>query len=409
MFIDTIGQPNISANSIADTLLPPAPSNAPVIGWSDAQAVHLNLGKLLATKLLIQAASGGGKSWALRRILEQTYGMVQHIVIDPEGELLTLAEKYDYLVCAPEGGDVAISFDKGAEVADAIFKSGRSAILSLGEFESEEMQLFFADFATAIMHMPKETWHHMIIAVDEAHLFAPQHDKAHSKKAMIDLAGRGRKRGIGLVCATLRLSQFHKGVVAHLENKLIGLTTLPLDIERAADQLGLRAADAQKMLPKLQTGEFIAYGPCLTYDLKKVLIGPVNTHHGQLGQFSAVAPVPSMSREALIETIRAVVSPASEDDPDPDLTSSESDAQTFSSFGNSVTEWFPGAVIPAHTGLYEVETYASSFDVTGLYTDATDWFQDAACTIEIPVGMFVLRWRGMQSQCANLLVSHELH
>lgn len=43
------------------------------------------------TRLLVQANSGGGKSWALWRFLEQTHGQVQHHVIDPEGEFATHA------------------------------------------------------------------------------------------------------------------------------------------------------------------------------------------------------------------------------------------------------------------------------------------------------------------------------
>lgn len=53
----------------------------------------INLPVLLETRLLVQAGSGGGKSWALRRILEQTAPHVQQLVIDPDGEFATLREK----------------------------------------------------------------------------------------------------------------------------------------------------------------------------------------------------------------------------------------------------------------------------------------------------------------------------
>ncbi|HXK31143.1 MAG TPA: ATP-binding protein, partial [Candidatus Paceibacterota bacterium] len=39
----------------------------------------LNLDELIVSKLLVQANSGGGKSWLLRRILEQSHGKVQQI------------------------------------------------------------------------------------------------------------------------------------------------------------------------------------------------------------------------------------------------------------------------------------------------------------------------------------------
>jgi hypothetical protein len=51
--------------------------------------------------MLVQSNSGGGKSWALRRLLEQTASLVQQIVIDIEGEFTTLREKFDFVICAP--------------------------------------------------------------------------------------------------------------------------------------------------------------------------------------------------------------------------------------------------------------------------------------------------------------------
>ena len=52
--------------------------------------VDLDLQRLITTRMLLQANSGGGKSWALRRILEQSHGEVQQIVIDVEDEFYTL-------------------------------------------------------------------------------------------------------------------------------------------------------------------------------------------------------------------------------------------------------------------------------------------------------------------------------
>ena len=60
----------------------------------DGGAAVIDLPRLLETRMLIQANSGGGKSWAIRRLLEQTAGHVQQLVIDPEGEFATLREKH---------------------------------------------------------------------------------------------------------------------------------------------------------------------------------------------------------------------------------------------------------------------------------------------------------------------------
>src|SRR5947208_4485871 len=59
---------------------------------------NLDLEELLATRLLVQGNSGSGKSHLLRRLLEQSAAHVQQIVIDPEGDFISLAEKFGHLV-----------------------------------------------------------------------------------------------------------------------------------------------------------------------------------------------------------------------------------------------------------------------------------------------------------------------
>ena len=50
--------------------------------------VAIDLKTLIRTRCLISANSGGGKSWIIRRLLEQTHGKVQQIVIDLDGEFV---------------------------------------------------------------------------------------------------------------------------------------------------------------------------------------------------------------------------------------------------------------------------------------------------------------------------------
>ena len=65
---------------------------------SDANGapVQLDVEELLATRLLVQGNSGSGKSYLLRRLLEQSAGQVQQVVIDPEGDFVTLAEQFGH-------------------------------------------------------------------------------------------------------------------------------------------------------------------------------------------------------------------------------------------------------------------------------------------------------------------------
>jgi hypothetical protein len=54
--------------------------------------LDLDLPKLVDTRLLIQANSGGGKSWLLRLIAERAG--IQTIVLDNEGEFASLRERW---------------------------------------------------------------------------------------------------------------------------------------------------------------------------------------------------------------------------------------------------------------------------------------------------------------------------
>jgi len=60
-----------------DTTIP----DGPTLGISRAGHVAIDLSILLRTRLLVTASSGGGKSYAVRRILEQTAPLVQQIII----------------------------------------------------------------------------------------------------------------------------------------------------------------------------------------------------------------------------------------------------------------------------------------------------------------------------------------
>ncbi|WP_157632508.1 helicase HerA domain-containing protein, partial [Bacillus cereus] len=48
--------------------------------------VGIDIEELLATRLLVQGNSGSGKSHLLRRLLEESAGLVQQVIIDPEGD-----------------------------------------------------------------------------------------------------------------------------------------------------------------------------------------------------------------------------------------------------------------------------------------------------------------------------------
>jgi hypothetical protein len=252
---------------------------------------EIDLPKLIDSRLLVQANSGGGKSWLLRRILEQSHGKVQQIVLDPEGEFATLREKYDYLL-AGKGGDVPAEPRSAAMLAHKLLELGVSAIIDLYELRAQERKAFVRLFLDAMVDAPKDLWHPVMVVLDEAHVFAPEKDVSEASSAVKDLATRGRKRGYCAVLATQRISKLAKDAAAECNNKLIGRSSIDIDMKRAAYELGFTTHEQLLSLRSLKPGEFFAFGPALSDEVKKVMVGDVQTTHPKAGARIATKVVP---------------------------------------------------------------------------------------------------------------------
>lgn len=259
----------------------------------DGGASAIDLPRLLETRMLIQANSGQGKSRALRRMLEQTAGLVQQIVVDPEGEFASLREKHDLIICAAQGGDVAAHPRTAALLARRLRETQVSAVLDLSELQAHHRHSFLRLFLEALVECPRSLWNPALVAIDECQVFAPEKGQGESEAsaAVIDVATRGRKRGLCLIAATLRISMLHKAVAAELKNRLIGGTVQDLDVKRLAFDLGMTPKDALSVLRDLEPGHFLAYGPALGLKAPRELVtGDVRTTHPEVGKRSPVAP-----------------------------------------------------------------------------------------------------------------------
>lgn len=276
--------------------------------------VSVDLSRLIDTRLLVQANSGGGKSWLLRRLLEQTHGHVQHLVIDPEGEFASLREKFDYVHAAKAGGDTAADARSAALLAERLLELKVSAILDIYELKPHERVLFVRRFLEALVDAPKALWHPALVVVDEAHVYCPQVGEAESAGAVKDLATRGRKRGFCALLATQRLSKLHKDAAAECNNKLIGRTSLDVDMKRAADELGFSARDDAAKMRSLKAGEFFAFGPAFNFPgIARVEVGPVETTHPKAGaRLAFAAPPPTSKVKALLPKLADLPAEAEE-------------------------------------------------------------------------------------------------
>ncbi|GAB5041571.1 ATP-binding protein [Bartonella henselae] len=238
----------------------------------------VDLEELLATRLLVQGNSGSGKSHLLRRLLEQSSSWVQHCVIDPEGDFVTLADKFGHVIVEAQRSEQELM-----RIAYRIRQHRVSVVLNLEGLDTEQQMRAVGTFLGALFDVERDYWYPMLVVVDEAQLFAPAvagevSDEARkiSLSAMTNLMCRGRKRGLAGVIATQRLAKLAKNVAAEASNFLIGRTFLDIDMVRAADLLGMERRQAE-MFRDLERGHFVALGPALSRRSLRIIIGSVET------------------------------------------------------------------------------------------------------------------------------------
>src|SRR6478752_5912734 len=269
---------------------------------ADGSPVLLDLEELLATRLLVQGNSGSGKSHLLRRLLEQSAGLVQQAIIDPEGDFASLADRYGHVVVEVDGDDVALQ-----RIAARVRTHRVSVVLSLESLDADGQMRAAAAFLGGLFDADRDHWYPMLVAVDEAQLFAPAaagevSDEARrlSLGAMTNLMCRGRKRGLAGVIATQRLAKLAKNVAAEASNFLMGRTFLDIDMIRAADLLGMERRQAEQ-IRDLERGQLLPLGPALSRRPELLRIGAVESE--VRGVPSVAAPLPTLSddqRQALL-------------------------------------------------------------------------------------------------------------
>ncbi|MBC9034662.1 ATP-binding protein [Sphingomonas sp. JC676] len=272
-------------------------------------AVSMDLEELLATRLLVQGNSGSGKSHLLRRLLEQSAGHVQQVVIDPEGDFVTLADRYGHVAIEA----VDHSERDVARFAARIREHRASVVLSLEGLEAEGQMKCAAAFLSGLFDAPRDHWYPALVVVDEAQLFAPagggevaEEVRRASLGAMTNLMCRGRKRGLAGVIATQRLAKLAKNVAAEASNFLMGRTFLDIDMARAADLLGMERRQAEA-IRDLERGTFLALGPAVARRPVAIRIGAVET--SARSSSPKLTPLPQAPAEGIKDMLLAPAEP----------------------------------------------------------------------------------------------------
>jgi hypothetical protein len=293
-------------------------SALPVLSFApDVGDVHVDLSTLITTRCIITGDSRSGKSRMVRQLLEQTYGRIPHLIIDPEGDFASLREAFDYLLVG-RGGELAADVATAGVLAKRLFQLQANAIMDLSDLKPKPQAEYVAAFVAALMEIHQHEGHPTLVVVDECQRFAPEGAKGGaSHDALHDLATRGGKRGFCLAAVVQRLSDFSKPVAGGLQNRLVFRTVLDVDLERAAKSLGFRTHAQREELAKLPRGHCFAYGPAIEDGAEVFRVQGVEatrTTHFDVTKGARPAPPPAPTKiKELVAELRDVAIAAQEE------------------------------------------------------------------------------------------------
>lgn len=175
---------------------------------------------------------GSGKSNAAAVLVE---GLLdageQVIVLDPAAIWWSLRLKrngkidaYPVAVLGGDHGDVPLTPDGGKLVAEALATSSTSAVVDLSDFTIGQQRRFVAAFAEAFFHAKKKHRSPVMVVLEEAHEFIPQHvtgADAPMFGALKRAAKIGRNYGIGWCYLDHRPQELHKAILNLVRNLFV--------------------------------------------------------------------------------------------------------------------------------------------------------------------------------------------
>lgn len=279
-----------------------------VLGLTGDDPLELQLDKLLGSHACIIANSGGGKSGLLRKILEQSHGRVQHIVLDVEDEFYTLREKQEYVIAGGDGGDVPIALDTAGALARGALEHGFSLIVQLNELGADA-PAYVASFLDGLMSAPRALWHPVLVTIDELQRFASR-DAGDATPAIKDLMFRGRKRGFTGLFASLRMAEIDPGIRGMVNNWMLGRVGQALDRKTMAEQLGFSAREGRDNLAQIAERHFWAMGPALALEPRLFKVDPVETTPVHAGQAKLATPPAPDALRAILASLAFSAVPA---------------------------------------------------------------------------------------------------
>lgn len=295
----------------------------------------------LTQALGILAKRRAGKSYLMRRLVEQLLKARQQVVIvDPKGDQWGVtygsngkSPGIPVFILGGERGKLPLEASSGEVVAKLVVEERVNVLLDLSMFRKHEVATFMTAFLENLYRLKaKEIYRTpMMLVLDEADSIAPQKPQKGEERmlgAAEDIVRRGGQRGIGCTLVTQRSAVLNKNVLTQVQILVALRTIAPQDLAAMKAWVDVHGTlEQQKILmeslPSLPTGDAWFWSPGWPDEkgiFKRVHVLPIETFD------SGATPKPGEKRiepknaadvdlDALKKQMAATIQRAKENDP----------------------------------------------------------------------------------------------
>lgn len=220
--------------------------------------------KALEAHIGILGKTGSGKSFLVQQEVERLARAGERVcLIDPTDRYWGLrlepsgnkASDIPIVIFGGDRGDIPLAASHGKTVAEVVGTTDTPTIISTRHFTVGERTRFWIDFAETLLRINRGPLH---LAIDEAHLFAPQGkvlsvNAGEMVAATNNLVSLGRGAGLRIMLVSQRPAKLHKDSLTQVETLVAMRMLAPQDRQAVKDWMGENAdiAAGEKLLPSL--------------------------------------------------------------------------------------------------------------------------------------------------------------
>lgn len=234
---------------------------------------------IVTQAVAILAKRRSGKSYTMRRLVEQLFKADQQIaIVDPKGDQWGIRSSADgespglpILILGGEHGDLPLEVTAGETIANLVVKEHVSVLLDISLFRKHEVATFMTGFLENLYRLKAQEQYRtpIMLVIDEADAIAPQKPQKGEERmlgAANDIVRRGGQRGIGCTLVTQRSAVLNKNVLTQCEMLIVLRTIAPQDLAAMKAWVDVHGTDEEgktlmESLPSLPIGDAWFWSP----------------------------------------------------------------------------------------------------------------------------------------------------